>query len=51
MNLFLKNKLYLISFHFIYDTKQAEFILIVDEPNVSNPQQERNFLKLSFLNV
>ena len=40
-----------IIFDFIYNTKLAEFILIVDDPNVSNPQQERNFLKLSFLNV
>ena len=40
-----------IIFDFIYNTKLAEFILIVDDPNVSNPQHQRNFLKLSFLNV
>lgn len=40
-----------IIFAFIYDPKQAAFIFIVDEPNISNPQHERNFLKLSFLNV
>ena len=40
-----------IIFDFIYDPKQAAFIFIVDEPNISNPQHERNFLKLSFLNV
>ena len=27
-----------IIFDFIYNTKLAEFILIVDDPNVSNPQ-------------
>lgn len=40
-----------IIFDFIYDPKQAAFIFIVDEPNIFNPQHERNFLKLSFLNV
>lgn len=40
-----------IIFDFIYDPKKAAFIFIVDEPNISNPQHERNFLKLSFLNV
>lgn len=40
-----------IIFDFIYDPKQSAFIFIVDEPNISNPQHKRNFLKLSFLNV